>query len=229
MRATLRPLAAEFLGTFALVFVGCGAVVVDAAGGGRIGLGGVAFAHATVYAVMVTAMLPISGGHLNPAVTFAVWMTGRLAWRPAVLYGVTQLLAAAVAVLAVKWLFPAAAGLATSLGVPRIAGAVTFTQAVFLEAVLTAVLVSTVFGTTVSRHAPRVGGFAVGLVLLFVMLVGGPLTGGAVNPARAFGPALVSQDWYGQLAFWLGPALGAAVAAFVWAKLLLPLPGDPEP
>jgi aquaporin Z len=81
----------------------------------------------------------------------------------------------------------------------------------------------------VSPHAPRVGGFAIGLVLLFDILIGGPLSGAAMNPARAFGPAAVSLDWHGQLAYWLGPLLGAAAAAFVWAKLLLPIPGDPEP
>jgi aquaporin TIP len=229
MRATLRPLAAEFLGTFGFVFIGAGAVVMNVARTGTVGLFGIAVAHGLAFAIMVTATMPISGGHLNPAVTFAVWMAGRIDLRKAILYVVAQLLAAVVAVLCVKWLFPVSAAQATSLGVPRIGPDIQLTGAVILEAILTLFLVSAVFGTAVSSQAPKVGGFAIGLVLVFDILVGGPLTGAAVNPARAFGPALVAMDWHGHLIYWVGPLLGAAVAAFVWAKLLLPIPGDPEP
>lgn len=229
MRSTLRPLAAEFLGTFGFVFAGAGVVVTNAARNDMFGFGGIAFAHALAFAVMVTATMRISGGHLNPAVTFAVWMVGRIKPGRAALYVVTQLAAAVVAVLCVGHLFPATAAQQASFGVPRIAQDMTLTQAVLLEAVLTLCLVSAVFGTALSRHAPQVGGFAIGLVLLFAMFVAGPLTGAALNPARAFGPALVAMDWHGHLAYWIGPLLGAAVAAFAWGKLLLPLPGDPEP
>ena len=229
MRSTLRPLAAEFVATFLFLFVGCGSVVLDAARGGILGIGAIAFAHALGLAIGVTIALPISGGHLNPVVTFAIWMSGRIELRRAALYVVAQLAAAAVAVLVIRALFPTAAAEATSLGVPRIAQDITFTTAVFVEAVLAFFLVSAFFGTVVSPQAPRVGGFAVGLTLLPAILVGGPLTGAALNPARAFGPALVAMEWHGHLAYWLGPLLGAAVAAFVWTKLLLPLPGDPEP
>ena len=229
MRSTLRPLAAEFLGTFGFVFVGAGIVVTNAARNDLFGLGGVAFAHALALAVMVTVTMRISGGHLNPAVTFAVWMAGRIKTRPAALYIVTQLAAAVVAVLCIGRMFPTPGVYAASYGVPRIAQDMTLTQAVLLEAVLTLCLVSAVFGTAVSRHAPQVGGFAIGLVLLFATFVAGPLTGAALNPARAFGPALVAMDWHGHLAYWIGPLLGAAVAAFLWGKLLLPIPGDPEP
>jgi aquaporin Z len=197
--------------------------------GNALGLGLIAFGHALALAVMVTVTMPISGGHLNPAVTFAIWVAGRIDARRAVLYVVAQLAAAVLAALCVKWLYPAGPAEAASLGVPRIGAGVTFTEAVILEALLTLFLVSAVFGTAVSPHAPRVGGFAIGLVLLFDILIGGPLSGAAMNPARAFGPAAVSLDWHGQLAYWLGPLLGAAAAAFVWAKLLLPIPGDPEP
>jgi glycerol uptake facilitator-like aquaporin len=94
---------------------------------------------------------------------------------------------------------------------------------------LTAFLVSMYFGTAISAHAPRLGGFAIGLTVLGAILVAGPVTGGAVNPARAFGPALISGDWHGHLAYWIGPFLGAAVAALIWGKVLLPIAGDPEP
>jgi aquaporin TIP len=224
MRDTVRPLVAEFLGTFFFVFVACAAVVLS--GGREIGL--VALAHAVVYAVAVTTMMPVSGGHLNPAVTFAVWMAGRLEGRRAAGYVVVQVVGAVAAAFLVSRLYPLGAVEASSVGVPRIGPETTLTAAIILEAVLTALLVSAVFGTAVSSHAHRIGGFAVGLTLLPAFLVAGPLTGGALNPARAFGPALVAGDWHGHLAYWIGPLLGAAVAGLLWAKVLLPIRGDPE-
>lgn len=226
MRGTLRPLAAEFLGTFFFVFVGCAVVVL--AGNREIGLAGIAFAHAVAFAIAITAVLPISGGHLNPAVTFAVWMAGRVGVGRAAGYVVAQLVAAVLAALAVRQLYPLDAVTASGVGVPRIASEITFTRAILLEAILTAFLVSAVFGTAVSSHAPRVGGFAIGLTLLPAIVIAGPLTGAALNPARAFGPALIAGDWHGHLAYWIGPLLGAAAAGLLWAKVLLPIPGDPE-
>jgi aquaporin Z len=99
------------------------------------------------------------------------------------------------------------------LGLPVIASSVSLGQAIGLELVLTFFLVSAVFGTAVSPDAPRVAGFGIGLVLLFDILVGGPLTGAAMNPARAFGPAAVSGEWVGQLVYWVGPIAGAILAA----------------
>jgi len=227
MRGTIRPLAAEFIGTFFFVFVGCAVVVL--AGSGDIGLTGVAFAHALALAVGITMVMPISGGHLNPAVTFAVWMAGRIEGGRAAGYVVSQLAAAALAALAVRQLYPLDAVAASGVGVPRTAAGISITSAIMLEALLTALLVSAVFGTAVSSHAPRVGGFAIGLTLLPAIVVAGPLTGAALNPARAFGPALVAGDWHMHLAYWIGPLLGAAVAALLWAKVLLPVAGDPEP
>jgi len=226
MRAVVRPLLAEFLGTFALVFIGAGAVVVDAAKGGALGLTGIALANAAILSVMVTATLAISGACFNPAVALALWLTNRITASRAGLYVVTQLAAAVLAALALKWLAPAMAGDVTSYGVPRIAGDITLTGAILIEAVLTLLLVSAIFGTAVSPEAPKVGGFGIGVTVLGTILVGGPLTGAAMNPARAFGPALVGADWHGQAAWWLGPALGAAVAAILWGKVLLPLKAD---
>lgn len=229
MRSTVRPLTAELLGTFFFVFIGAGAIALDSARNGFLGLGGVAFAQAFAYAIAVTAAMHISGGHLNPAVTFAVWVAGKVDARRAGLYVAAQLLGAVLAALAVKALMPAIGGAATSYGLPRLAPDVTFTRGIFVEAVMVAFLVTAFFGTVVSPQAPKVGGFAVGLVLIPAVLVGGPLSGAALNPARAFGPAIVAMDWHGHLAYWIGPLLGAAVAAFLWAKVLLPIPGDREP
>jgi MIP family channel proteins len=220
----IRRLTAEFLGTFALVFIGGGAVVMDAAKGGALGLPGIALAHAAVLAVMVSALMNISGAHFNPAVTFAIWMSNRLDLGRSAAYIVVQLVGAVVAAFAVKALLPALAGQATSYGVPRVAGDLTMMKAIMTEAILTLFLLSAIFGTCVSREAPKVGGFAIGITLLADILLGGPATGAAMNPARAFGPALVGNDWHAHAVYWIGPFLGAAVAALVWSKILLPLP-----
>ncbi len=222
MTKTLKQLVAEFLATFALVFIGAGAVVVDSMTGGDVGLVGIALAHGIVLAVMVTATMPISGGHVNPAVTFALWLARKIDARRAGLYIVAQLAGAVAGAFLLKALFPVGAGDATGWGVPRISPFVTFPQAIVIEAVLTLFLVSAVFGTAISPQAPKVGGFGIGLVLTFDVLAAGPLTGAAMNPARAFGPALAANDWHAHAAYWAGPLLGAAVAAVVWWWLLSP-------
>lgn len=226
MRTTLQQVVAEFLATFTLVFIGAGAVIADAATNGDVGLVGVALAHALALGVMVTATMPISGGHVNPAVTFALWLARKIEARRAGFYVIAQLAGAAAGALLLKGLYPAGAGDATGWGLPRISPFVSFQQAIVLEAVLTLFLVSAVFGTAVAPRAPRVGGFGIGLVLLFDILAAGPLTGAAMNPARAFGPALASGDWHAHAAYWAGPLLGAAVAALVWGGLLLPREGE---
>ena len=222
MHKTVRTLLAEFIGTFGLVFIGAGAVVVDAAKNGALGLVGIALAHAVVLSVMVTATMNISGGHCNPAVTIALWMANKIEGLRAVQYILVQLAAGVAAALLVKSLFPAMAGEVTGYGIPRVAGDITLGGAILIEAVLTFFLVSAVFGTAVSSEAPKVGGFGIGLVLLFDILAGGPLTGAAMNPARAFGPALVANDWHAHAAYWIGPILGGAVASVLWSKILLP-------
>lgn len=223
MPSLARRLMAEALGTFSFVFIGAAVVVVN--GGfpnSGIGLLGIALAHALALSVMISATMMISGGHLNPAVTVGLLVARRIDLMSAVAYIVTQLVAAAVAALLVQWLLPAGAVRAALLGVPVIASTVTLEQAIGIEAVLTFFLMSAVFGTAVSPDAPRVAGFGIGLVLLFDILVGGPLTGAAMNPARAFGPALVSGQWLGHVVYWVGPIAGAILAALLWEYVLLP-------
>ena len=216
-------MVAEALGTFALVFIGAAVVVVN--GGfpnSGIGLLGIALAHAVVLSVMVTATMTISGGHLNPAVTIGLLVTRRIDALSAGAYIAVQLVAACAGAFLVKALLPPAAVRAALLGTPVIASSVTLGQAIGIELILTFFLMTAVFGTAVSPDAPRVGGFGIGLVLLFDILVGGPLTGAAMNPARAFGPALVAGEWQGHIVYWVGPILGALLAALLWQYVLLP-------
>ena len=223
MPSLARRLTAEALGTFGLVFVGAAVVVVN--GGfpnSGIGLLGIALAHAIVLSVMISATMTISGGHLNPAVTLALLVRRRIDVGSAAGYIVAQLAAAVLAAYLVKLLLPDNAVRNAMLGLPVIASSVSLGQAVGIELVLTFFLVSAVYGTAVSPDAPRVAGFGIGLVLLFDILVGGPLTGAAMNPARAFGPAVISGQWVGQLVYWIGPIAGGILAALLWEFVLLP-------
>jgi MIP family channel proteins len=220
MTSLFRRSLAEALGTFALVFIGAGSVLTNSFS--NSGTLGVAIAHGLVLAVMVTATMAISGGHLNPAVTIGLLVTKRGNPVSAAAYIAAQLVGAVVAALLLKVLYPIGVTRAVSLGTPTIASSITLGQAIGIETILTFFLVSAVFGTCVHPDAPKVGGFGIGLVLVFDILVGGPLTGAAMNPARAFGPALVSGQWVGQIVYWIGPLVGGILAGLVWEYLLLP-------
>lgn len=216
-----RGPVAELIGTALFVFFGAGSVVANAAG---IPLGpvGVALAHGVGIAVLITMTMAISGGHLNPAVSLALWLAQKIDGRRLAFYVAAQLIGAVIGALLVKAFFAAGAARVTSLGTPQISGALSLFEAIAVEAVLTFFLVSAVFGTCVHPAAPRVGGFGIGLAIFTCALVCGSLTGAAMNPARAFGPALVSLDWHGQIAYWIGPGVGAAAAAALWRYVLLP-------
>ena len=222
---TLRPLAAEFIGVALFVFIGAGSVVANAMTTGALGPLGIAVAHGLAMGLIVSATLSISGGHMNPAVTFGLWIARKIDGRNAVLYVVAQLLGAVVGAALLLAVFPGPSVKAVSYGTPLLSAITTFWHGVFLEAVLTFLLVSAVFGTIVSRQAPKIAGWGVGLAILVDALVGGHATGAAMNPARAFGPAIVSWTWSGQVVYWLGPLLGALVAALVWTRILLPKDG----
>lgn len=219
---TLRSLAAELVGTALFVFLGAGSVVINSGTPGGLGPTGVALAHGVGMAIIVSATMSISGGHINPAVSFAVWVARKIDGRTAGLYVIAQLIGALVGAALVKGLLPPAAVKLTSAGVPMLAASVTFWQGVWIEAVLTFFLVSAVFGTAVSPQAPAIGGFGIGLAIFVGALVGGPLTGAAMNPARAFGPAVIAFELHGHAVYWIGPLLGALVAGVLWKEVLLP-------
>lgn len=216
----LRAPVAEYVGTLLFVLVGAGSAVANVNGAG--GSLGIALANGLGLALAVTIMMPVSGGHLNPAVSVALWIGKQIDGATLGRYVLAQLLGAITAALLIKGLFPTSMGKMSSLGTPQISGAVGFFEAIFLEALFTFFLVSAVYGTCVNPAKERVGGFAIGLVVVVCALGGGALTGAAMNPARAFGPALVSWDWHGQAVYWIGPLLGGAVAAALWRYLLLP-------
>ncbi len=220
MPSLLRRSIAEAVGTFAFVFIGAAVVVGNALPGANYGLLGIAIAHGLALSVMISATMSISGGHLNPAVTIGLLVARRTNAVSAAAYIAAQLAGACLAALLVKLLLPGGVVRLSTLGTPIIANSVTLAQATTIEAVLTFFLMSAVFGTCVNPDAPKVAGFGVGLVLAFDILVGGTLTGAAMNPARAFGPAVVSGNFTGHAAYWVGPILGGVVATVLWEWIL---------
>ncbi len=205
---------AEAIGTFTLVFAGVLSITAGpATGPAAVSLASIAFAHGLAIAVMVAALGAISGGHFNPAVTFGFVATGRMGVPRGLLYWAAQLVGATVAALVLR----ATLGVApVAMGTPDLVPNLTVLAGVILEAVATFFLVLVVFGTAVDERAPRsVYPMAIGLTVTLGIMAIGPLTGGALNPARAFGPALVSGHWSNHLVYWAGPLLGGALAGWV--------------
>jgi MIP family channel proteins len=215
-----RAYLAEALGTFALVFIGAGSICLNEYTGRGMGLLGIALASGLILAVAMTATAHLSGGHLNPAVTFGFLVLGKMERSLALRYVGSQLLGATVAAFALRWIFSEHVWRPALLGTPSLASEITTGTAILLEAILTFLLVFAFWGTFQDDRAPRMGGFGTGLTLCADILVGGPLTGAAVNPARAFGPALASGQWSSQLVYWIGPLLGGGLAAFVYGHFL---------
>jgi MIP family channel proteins len=216
-------LVAEAIGTFLFFFVGAGSVVLNdylaSHGGTGPGLLGVALAHGLALAVVVSSLGAVSGGHFNPAVTLAVWIMGKITPIRAGAYVVAQLVGGLAAGLALRLVF-ADAWQASNIGTPALGAGITPLLGIGIEAVLTALLVLAVIGTAVDPRGPKIGGLAIGLAVTADILVGGPLTGAAMNPARWFGPAVAAgayADWY---VWWIGPAIGAAVAALIYRSTL---------
>ena len=210
---------AEFLGTFTLCFAGQGAIILQqAAGTGSLLV--VAVAHGLALAVMVSALGVWSGAHFNPAVTLGFVVTRRMSLTSAITYWLSQLTGAIAASFLLRSVMPGEAGEAVHYGVPLLAAGVSVSQGLLLEFVLTFFLVTAVWGTAVDERAPKIGGLGIGLTLLMDILIGGPLTGAAMNPARAFGAACASGVWTHHWVYWLAPMLGGAAAARVYKSLM---------
>lgn len=210
---------AELISTFSLIFIGAGAVIANSVYG-NVGLTGIAFAHGLVLMAMIYATGHISGAHVNPAVTFAMWITKRIKTVQAALYIISQLIGATIAGFLLALIFSNAN--AGNLGTTSIASGISLLNGIIIEAVLTFFLVFTIFGVAVDkRSSGHHAGLAIGLVLAFDILMGGNMTGAAMNPARAFGPALASGFWSNHLVYWIGPLLGASVAALIYQNLFL--------
>jgi MIP family channel proteins len=227
---TLRRAVAEMIGAFTLTFVGAGAAAAAGVAHDTT-LIGVAIANGLAIGVMVCALGYISGGHFNPAITFGFLITRRIKPALAGVYWVAQFGGAALAALLVRELLPRATTEAVNLGVPALGHGVDASSGFLLEAVLTFFLVLVVFGAAVDTRGPfnAVAGLAIGLTISIDVLFGGPFTGAAMNPSRAFGPQLVGDHWSNGWVWYVGPVLGATVAALLYEFLYLrPSASEPD-
>jgi MIP family channel proteins len=220
-----QKLVAEFIGTFALIFFGAGAICVDfhLRSTGGLGLLAIALAHGLAIAIMVSALGHVSGGHFNPAITIGFWVTRRLSTLDSLAYWGAQLLGAAAAAFLLKLLMPEDVALNTFLGTPELMRDFPRWSGMALEAVTTFFLVLVVFATAVDEHGAfrAIAGFGIGLTITLGILVAGPFTGAALNPARAFGPALASGHWLNWGIYWVGPLGGGFIAGLFYDSLFL--------
>jgi len=223
-----QKLVAEFVGTFALVFFGVGAISADqflrSSTNGQSGFGllGVALAQGLAIGIMVTSLGHISGGHFNPAVTIGFWVTRKFSTFDTLVYWVAQVAGAVAAAYLLRKL-PFDAWSSVQLGTPDLANGITRTIGMILEAVMTFFLVFVVFATAVDEQGAfnKIAGFAIGLTITLGVLLGGPFTGAALNPARAFGPALAANHWNNHGVYWIGPLAGGVVAGWLYDTLFL--------
>ena len=218
--AKLRPCIAEFIGTFALVFVGIGAI--RTAGHDVLA---VALAHGLTIAAFVSATMHISGGQLNPAVTFGLVCGGHMTIGDAVRYWIAQLLGGTAAALICLGIFNRDT---VVTGTPQLAAGISPMSGIIVEAILTFFLVFVVHGTGIDERGRRVAGLAIGSTVTLDILFGGPLTGAAMNPARVFGPAVAANFWKAHYVYWIGPLIGGAAAGFVYSLFIERTPAAPD-
>jgi len=206
---------AEFLGTFTLIFLGAGAIV-----SGKADLAGVAFAHGLAIFVMVSAVGAISGGHFNPAVSAAMLVTKKIDIKDFSYYVGTQLVGATVASLALNYIY----GDSNGYGLPAIADGTSIGGGLLAEIIGTALLAFVIFGVAVDGRSTykKHAGLPIGLTITAIIFSVGPITGAALNPARWFGPALVSGDWSNTWVYILGPIAGAVLAALTYTSIAKP-------
>lgn len=228
----IKALIVEFITTFLFVFAGVGSAMAaeKLVGDPLVGLFFVAVAHALVVAVMISAG-HISGGHLNPAVTLGLLAGGHITIIRSILYWIDQLLASSAACLLLNYL---TGGLATP--VHTLASGVGYVQGIVWEIILTFSLLFTVYATIVDPKKGSIDGLGptlTGFVVGANILAGGAFSGASMNPARSFGPALVSWDWTDHWVYWVGPLIGGGLAGLIYENFFiirshLPIPRDEE-
>jgi len=217
-----KALVAEFVGTFTLIFIGVGAIAANQITNGALGLTGIALAHGLAIAIMVSATAAVSGGHLNPAVTCGLWSAGKISAAAAIAYIVAQCLGGIVAAALIRIAMPAAALAAVSMGTPAVntAAGATVVMALVAEIVTTFFLVFAVCGTAVDKEAPKMSGLFIGLAVTMGILMAGPISGGAMNPARHLGPALLGGGLDNLWIYWVGPIIGGILAGTVYFRVI---------
>ncbi|MDD2959667.1 MAG: aquaporin [Lachnospiraceae bacterium] len=221
----MKKYAAELIGTFVLTFVGCGSAAISGGIGGVLGVLGIAMAFGLSIVAMAYSIGNISGCHINPAVSLAMFLSKKMDAKDFVGYVVAQciggILGAGLLALIGSMCNPVITGLGTNgFGDASYVG-LSCAGAFLVEVVLTCIFLLAILGVTSVEKFSSVAGIVIGLVLAFVHIIGIPLTGTSVNPARSLGPAIfaggqaLSQVWV----FILAPLVGAAIAAYLWMYL----------
>ena len=206
---------AEFIGTFMLVFAGSGAAIVNQLSEGAITHAGASFVAGGVLAALIYTFAHISGAHVNPAVTLAFWSSGFCRSGQVLPYIVAQIMGGTLASMLLLFSFGPVANLGATLPVDD-----HWQRALVLETVLTFIMMLVVFGSGLDRRSHvGFGGLAIGLTVALEVMVMGPVTGGSMNPARSFAPALVSGIWQHQWLYWVAPILGGQLAVVVYRYL----------
>jgi aquaporin TIP len=213
-----KKLIVEFIGPFALTFMGAGAIIQT----GGNDLVAIALAHGLAIGLLVLAAGHISGGHFNPAVTVSMWVTKRIESRDAIGYIIAQLAGALAAAGALTLCYPDVQRNAVNLGLPAVGKGFSSGNAVFAEVVLTFFLVFVIFGTAVDSRTPKIiSGLAIGLTITMDVLMGGQISGAAMNPSRWFGTAVVQGDFSNFWVWIVGPIVGGVIAAVLYNELLM--------
>jgi aquaporin TIP len=220
-----RAAAAELLGSFTIVLFGAGSVVV--AGSVGAGLVGVALATGFAFSAALAATMPLSAGGVNPALTVAFWVAGRLSTPRTVVYAAAQVVGAVLAGVVLRLGVPQPSWSPAALGAPLLAEGVGAGRGVLIEAVATFVLTMVAFALFVDDRvrSPGTGALALGLLLAAATLFAWPLTGAALNPARAIGPEIAGGTWSDWWIYWIGPGAGAVIGAVVYWWVFLPEAG----
>lgn len=221
----MKKYVAEFIGTFTLTFFGCGSAAISGGIDGVLGVLGIAMAFGLSIVAMAYSIGNISGCHINPAVSFAMLISKKLSGKDFVGYVIAQCLGAIAAAALLKGIGAMCSPVITGLGTNGFGDAsyvgLSMSGAIIVEIVLTCVFLLAILGVTSTDKFGSVAGIVIGLTLAFVHIIGIPLTGTSVNPARSLGPALLaggqalSQVWV----FIVAPLVGAAIAAFIWMFL----------
>jgi len=244
-QALWRSSIAEFFGTALFIFLGCGSVISTQDTLGRsVGPSGIetpsltviALAHGFAITVIIYAIGEVSGGHINPAVTWATLITNRISILRAIVYFISQILGAIVGASFLAAILPPQ--MRYSLGCHGINPELGAARGYFAEVVFTFIFIFIVFATAISpfvgKVAPLAGGndygpgkltpLALGLTILVLHIVGIPLTGASMNPARSIGPAVVNGCWSNHWVYWFGPLTGSTIAAFLSTAIFLTNP-----
>ncbi len=220
-RPMSQRLVAEVVGTFTLIFIGAGSIVAANAAGlgnGGAGLITIALAHGLAIGVMVSAVGHVSGGHFNPAITVGAWVARRMGSGATVAYVLAQIAGGLLGALALRLVLPGSAWDPVVLGTPLVSPGIADWQAIAIEAILTFFLVWVVFATALDPEGSfgKIAGLAIGFTIAMDIMMGGPFTGAAMNPARSIGPAVVSGELTGVWVYILGPVIGGTVAALLY-------------